>query len=282
MRTALALGLFLLVGVFGVARPALADAGDTPLSTRLEQIRNDPALSNDPAVLDGLAAQASAAPDTLIRADARLVVAEAWLGRLHRKDDALGMLRLVADDPVADSLTARLAEREIVDTLIAQGRIVRAASEVRAHEGQVDPKFATQVRKLERRLWLRVASLGEILLFALLVTVALVRARRRHALRAAFDALRGFAPAAAAFAAFVGFVGGTLASQFERGNAAPFLLLGAAVAPLLLLGRVWSAVGAAGGPARVGRGIVCAASTLAAAFMLLEYCSPMYLEGFGL
>jgi len=282
MRTALAFGLFLLVGVFGVARRALADAGDTPLSTRLEQIRDDPALSNDPAVLDGLASLASAAPDTSIRADARLVVAEAWLGRLHRKDDALGMLRLVADDPAADLLTARLAEREILDTLIAQGRIVRAASEVRAHEAQVDTKFAKQVRKLERRLWLRAASLGEILLFALLVTVALVRAKRRHALRAALDALRGFAPAAAAFAAFVGIVGGTLASQFERGNAAPFLLLGAAIAPLLLLGRAWSAVGAADGPARVGRGIVCAASTLAAAFMLLEYCSPMVLEGFGL
>src|SRR5580698_8254729 len=210
MRTALALGLFLLVGVFGVARPALADAGDTPLSIRLAQIRNDPALSNDPAVLDGLASLASASPDTSIRADARLVVAEAWLGRLHRKDDALGMLRLVADDPAADSLTARLAEREILDTLIGEGHILAAASEVRAHESQVDARFVKRVRKLERRIWLRTMAVGELVVFALLVTLALVRAKHRRALPDAFDALRGFAPAAASFAAFVGIVGGSL------------------------------------------------------------------------
>ncbi len=282
MRTALALGLFLQVGVFGLPSPALADAGDAPLSTRLEQIRNDPELSSNPAVLEDLAAQASAAPATSVRGDARLVVAEAWLGRLHRQADALAMLRQVADDPAADLLTARLAEREIVDTLIAQGHIMGAASEVRAHESQVDARFAKQVRKLERRLWLRAAALGEIFLFALLTTLALVRAQRQRVLVLALDALRSFAPSAVAFAAFVGIVGGTLASQFEKGNAAPFLLLGAAGAPLVLLGRAWSAVGAADAPARVGRGIVCAASTLAAAFVLLEYCSPMYLEGFGL
>jgi|HubBroStandDraft_1064217.scaffolds.fasta_scaffold03891_4 hypothetical protein len=282
MRTALALGLFLRVGVFGLASPALADARAAPLATRLEQIRNDPELSSDPAVLEDLAAQASAAPATSVRADARLVVAEAWLGRLHRRADALGMLRQVADDPAADALTARLAEREIVDTLMAQGRIVGAASEVRAHESQVDARFAKQVRKLERRLWLRAAALGVIVLFAVLATLALVRAQRRRVLDVALGALRSFAPAAAAFAAFVGIVGGTLAAQFEKGNAAPFLLLGAAVAPLVLLGRAWSAVGAVHASARVGRGIICAASTLAAAFVVLESCSPMYLEGFGL
>jgi hypothetical protein len=282
MRTALTLGLFLQVGVLGLASPALADASGTPLSTRLEQIRNDPQLSNDPAVLEDLAAQASAAPATSVRADARLVVAEAWLGRLHRRADALGMLRQVADDPAADSLTARWAEREVVDTLIAQGHIVGAASEVRAHESLVDARFAQQVRRLERRLWLRAAALGVIVLFGVLATLALVRAQRRGGLDVALDALRTFAPAAFAFAAFVGIVGSTLASQFEKGHAAPFLLLGAAVAPLVLLGRAWSAVGAVHAPARAGRGIVCAASTLAAAFVILECCNPMYLEGFGL
>jgi hypothetical protein len=282
MRMALASGLLLLAGVFGLPSSALADVGDPLLSARLEQIRNDPALSSDPAVLEGLAAQAGAARATSVRAEARLVVAEAWLGRMQRKDDALGMLRLVADDPAADSLTARLAEREILDTLIGEGHILAAASEVRAHESQVDARFVKRVRKLERRIWLRTMAVGEIVVFALLVTLALVRAKHRRALPDAFDALRGFAPAAASFAAFVGIVGGSLASQFEAGNAAPFLLLGSAALPLLLLARAWSAVGAAAAPARVGRGIVCAASALAAAFVLLEYWSPTYLEGFGL
>lgn len=282
MRTALALGLFLLAGVVGLPRSALADLDDPLLSARLEQIRNDPALSDDPVVLEGLAVQASASRATSVRAEARLVVAEAWLARLHRKNDALGMLRLVADDPAADSLTARLAEREILDTLVGAGHILAAASELRAHESQVDARFAKRVRKLERRVWLRTTAVGEIVVFALLVTLALVRAKRRRALAPAFAALRSFAPAAASFAAFVGVVGGLLASQFEAGSAAPFLLLGAAALPLLLLARAWSAVGAAAAPARVGRGIVCAASALAAAFVLLEHWSPVYLEGFGL
>ncbi len=282
MRTALALGLLLLAGGFGLPCSALADEGNPPLSTRLEQIRNDPSLSNDPAVLEALAAQASVAPATSVRAEARLVVAEAWLGRLHRKDDALEMLRQVAGDPAADALTARLAEREILDTWIAEGRVLAAARETRAHESLVDARFAKRMRKLERRFWLRAAALGEIVVFALLATLALVRAKRRHGLAPALDALRAFAPAAVSFAAFVGIVGGSLASQFETGNAAPFLLLGAAALPLLLLARAWSAVGTPAAAARVGRGMVCAASALATAFVLLEYWSPIYLEGFGL
>ena len=282
MRPALALGLLLMAAALGCAMPALADSGDELLSARLSEVRNDPDLSNDGTALEDLAAQANAARATPVRAEARMVVAEAWLRRLHRIDDGLEMLRRVADDPAADALTASLAERDILDTLIAKGHIAAAAREVRAHESQVDWRFAKQVRKLERRLWLRAAALGELTLFAALVALAFVRSKRIHRLATTFDALRGFAPAAVAFSAFLGIGGGLLASQFEAGNGFPFFLLGAAVAPLLLLGRAWSAIGAAGAAARVGRGLVCATSTLAAAFVLLEFCSPMYLEGFGL
>jgi hypothetical protein len=282
MCPALALGLLLIAGVLGCPTPALADSGDEPLSARLAQVRSDPDLSNDGTVLEDLAARANAAPATPVRAEARMVVAEAWLGRLHRTDDGLEMLRRVADDPAADALIAHLAERDILDALIAKGDISRAAREVRVHESQVDARFAKQVRKLERRVWLRAAALGELILFAALVALALVRAKRRRLLGTAFDAVRGFAPAVVAFSAFVGIGGGLLASQFEAGDSFPFSLLGAAVAPLVVLGRAWSAVGSVSAAARVGRAAVCAASTLAAAFVLLELCSPMYLEGFGL
>jgi hypothetical protein len=282
MRTALALGLLLMAGVLACPTSALAGSGDEPLSARLAQVRNDPDLSNDEVVLEDLAAAANAAPATPLRAEARMVVAEAWLRRLHRTEDGLEMLRRVADDPGADSLISRLAERDILDTLIAKGNIASAARELHAHESQVDWRFAKQVRKLERRLWLRAAALGELILFAALATLAFVRAQRKRLLGSAFDALRGFAPAVVAFSAFVGIGGGLLASQFEAGDGFPFFLLGAAVAPLVLLGRAWSAVGSAGAAARVGRGILCAASTLATAFVLLEFCSPIYLEGFGL
>lgn len=282
MGSALAFGLLLVACVLGCPKPVFAEVGDGSLSARLAQVRSEPDLSNDGPILDALAAEANVAPATALRAEARMVVAEAWLVRLHRTADGLQMLRRVADDPAADSLTARLAERDIVDTLIAEGRITSAAREVRAHESQVDWRFAKQVRKLERRLWFRDAALGELTLFAVLAALALVRAQRSGSLGLAFEALRDFARPVVAFSAFLGVGGGILASQFEAGNSAPFIFLGAAIVPLALLARSWSAVGSAKASARVGRGVVCAASALAASFILLEVCSPMYLEGFGL
>jgi hypothetical protein len=282
MRLALAFGLLLLGFVLGCPESARADSAVASLAARLGEIRDDPTLSSDPAAIEGLAVLAADAPATSVRAEARMVVAEAWLGRLNRTEDAVRMMRLVASDPEADALTARLAEREIVDVLIARGEIQSAVREVSAHESLVDPKFARQVRKLERRVWLRATALGVIGAFASLATLALVRAKRRRTLGPALAVLRGFAPVAVSFAAFVGITGGLLASQFEAGNATPFLFLGAAVAPLALLGRTWGAVGSAHVAARAGRAFACAASTLSTAFVLLDYCNPMYLEGFGL
>jgi hypothetical protein len=87
---------------------------------------------------------------------------------------------------------------------------------------------------------------------------------------------------AAIFVAFVAVAGGALASNYEAGNAAPFLLLGAVVLPLVLVARAWSAVGSTRGAARVARALLCAATVLAAAFLLLDAVNPQYLTGFGL
>jgi hypothetical protein len=282
MQKALALGLLLLAGVIGSPTSAAADASEASLADRLAQIRNDPALSSDPAVVESLEGLADAAPATALRAEARMVVAEAWLGRMHRPADALRVLRRVVADPAADSLTSRLAEHEIVDTLIAQDRIQEAADEARAHAEKLDARFVLQVHRLERRRALWTAALAELILFVTLAAFGLVRASRRRILSRALVALRAIAPAVLAFSAFVALVGGALASQFESGNAGPFLALGAVVAPIVLVARAWSAVGSTKAPARIGRGIVCAASAFAAAFVLLDACSPLYLEGFGL
>jgi hypothetical protein len=282
MQKAPALGLLLLACLLGLSRRVLADAGNASLADRLAVVRNDPALSNDPAVIEDLARRADAAPATAIRAEARMVVAEAWLGRMHRPVDALQVLRLVAADPASDSLTSRLAEREIVDTLLARGQIRDAAGEARAHSEKLDPRFVQQVRRLERRQALGTASLAELFLFGAVVTFALLRARRLRTLSRASAALKPFAPAVVAFSAFVALVGGGLAAQFEAGTAGPFLALGAVVAPLILLARAWGAVGSTRMPARIGRGLLCAASAFAAAFVLLDSYRPIYLEGFGL
>jgi hypothetical protein len=256
--------------------------GDFAPLARLERVRRDPALSSDPAAVAELARDADAFPPGTVRVEARMLVAEAWLGRLHRPEDALAQLRKVRDDPKADPLTARLAERELVDALVAEGRLDEAAAEARARANRLDPRFVRQTVRLVRRRSLRWTAVGALAGFVGLAGLALARATRRGAIGAAGRAVRSIAPIAVAFALYVGCAGGELASQYESGNSSPFIALAAAVLPILLLARAWGAVGSAGRAARAGRSLLCAATVVAAAFVLLDAMNPAYLEGFGL
>jgi hypothetical protein len=260
---------------------ARSEGGFGPLA-RLEAVRRDPAASADPATIDALAHDLEQFPPGQVRVEARMLVAEAWIGRMHRPSDAIDQLRLVVDDPKADALTSRLAERELVDALVATGRIDEAASEARAHAPRLDPRFVKQVERLVVRRAVRFASDAVLVLFALLAVVGLVRAGRRGALSEAGRELRKLAPVAALFVAFVAIGGGVLASKYESGNASPFLWLGAAMLPMLLLARAWSAVGSQSNRARVARAVLCGGAVVAAAFTLLDVLDPQYLAGFGL
>jgi hypothetical protein len=256
--------------------------GDFVPLARLEQVRRNPTLAADPGAVDGLAREADAFPPGPVRVEARMFVAEAWLGRMHRPVDALRELRAVSDDPEADPLTSRLAEREIVDALVGEGRLDEASAEATSHTDRLDPRFVKQTRALVRRRTVRRGALAELGAFALLAGVALVRALRRGALGETRAALRTIAPVAVAFLVYLAGVGGVLASQYESGNAAPFVRLALAVLPLLLLARAWGAVGSTRAAARTGRAVLCAVSVLAVAFVLLDAANPSYLEGFGL
>ena len=87
-----------------------------------------------------------------------MFVAEAWLGRMHRPEDGLARLRLIRDDAAADPLTARLAERELVETLVEEGELDEAADEATAHANRLDPHFVKQTRNLARRRTMRNAD----------------------------------------------------------------------------------------------------------------------------
>ena len=241
--------------------------GDFAPLTRLEKVRRDPAASSDPAAVDALAHD---------------LVAEAWIGRMHRPDDAIGELRQVAEDPKADPLTQRLAERELVDALVAAGRIDEAAAEANTHKNRLDSRFVKQVERLLVRRTVRWGSLAVLAAFVLLAVVGLVRAGMQRKLDTAMRELRKLSPVAALFVAFVAVAGGLLASKYESGNAAPFLILGAGVLPLLLVARAWSAVGSQTGAARAARALLCGATVIATAFTLLDWFGPQYLPGFGL
>ncbi len=255
--------------------------GDFAPLVRLERVRRDPARAADPAAIDALAEDARSFPPGQVRVEAEMLVARAWLERM-RVDDAIVELRQVRDDPEADPLTARLAAREIVDALGGQGRVDDAAAEAHAHANRLDPRFVTRTQRLVRRRTMRRAALVELGVFVSVATAALVRALLRGTLAGAVRAVRGLGPEARGFAAYLACVGGGLASQYESGRAAPFVLLGLGVLPLVLLARAWGAVGSTNVTARIGRAILCAASVLATAFVLLDATHPAYLEGFGL
>jgi hypothetical protein len=99
---------------------------------------------------------------------------------------------------------------------------------------------------------------------------------------AAAEAALRVLPLAAAFALFVGAGGGLLASSYDAGNAAPFLVLAPVILGVILLARAWGAVGSREAPARVFRAILCASSLCAVALLLFDELMPQYLEGLGL
>jgi hypothetical protein len=249
---------------------------------RLESIRRDPAKAEDAATIDALAGEAEAFPPGVVRVEARMFVAEGYLGRLHRPVDAIAELRKVTADPKAEPLTRRLAERQLVDALAGEGRIDEAVAEARAHAPSLDPGFATRIARLGRRRTVRLGAYGVLGAFVVMVAVALAGAQRRGALGSAWSAVRKLAPLSVGFVAFVALGGGALASNYERGNAGPFLWLGCAVLPLVLLARAWSAVGTQSKAALLLRVALSGASVVAAAFALLDGLTPAYLEGFGL
>jgi hypothetical protein len=260
---------------------ARAEGNFEPLA-RLERVRRDPSKSADPAEIEALGADAERFPPGRVRLEARLLVAEAWLGRMRRPEAAIGELGAVASDPAADAITARFAERELVDALVAVGRIGEARAEADRHRDRLDARFVTHVERLARRVWLRAASVAAVFVFLGLAGASLLGASRRGGLGGARGPLRALAVPAAVFALDVGCAGALLARGEEGGSGKPFVLFAAAVLPLLLLARAWSAVGSSRGTARAGRAALCAATALATAFLVLDATDPMFLEGFGL
>jgi hypothetical protein len=256
--------------------------GDFAPLARLERVRRDPVLSNDPSAIDALVRDAESFPPGLVRVEARMLVGEAYVGRMNRHAEGIAILRSVVDDPKSDPLTARQAARLLVDTMAQDGATDRAASTARDLRTKLDPAFVTSIERRVRRRTLHVAAIGDLIALATFVAVALALAKRRERLPAVGDALRKSAPLAIGFAVYIALVGGFLASSYEAGNAKPFLFFGAAVVPIFFAARAWGAAGTQTPAARFARAALCGSAMIAAAFIVLERVDPAYLEGFGL
>jgi hypothetical protein len=118
-----------------------------------------------------------------VRSEMRLRLAEAWLKFPGHRDDASRELRRVLSDPTSGDSDRRFAERDLVQSLLADRHLDAARDEVRAHP--FDPQATANVaRLLHRRRTQRAATVA---LGALLATgaaaVFLSRRRRLQRLR---------------------------------------------------------------------------------------------------
>jgi hypothetical protein len=248
----------------------------------LESVRRDPRASSDPAAIESLSASADTFPPGPTRSEARMLCAEAYLSRLHRRAAGEAALRKVADDPRADGLVRREAANELVTALLADGDLAAAQSTALSLGPALDAPMLARVRELVRRRRVHVASLVDLALFGALAVLAIARAARRGAIAEVGFALRRMLPFVCAFTVYVGFMGGVLASSYETGNAQPFLAFGAVLFPVFFASRAWSAAGSASATARVGRALLSASAVVAAAFLMLELINGQYLESFKL
>ncbi|MDP8999645.1 MAG: hypothetical protein M3O46_05985, partial [Myxococcota bacterium] len=58
--------------------------GDFVPLARLERVRRDSVIASDASAIDALAREADGFPPGIVRVEARMLVAEAWLGRMRR------------------------------------------------------------------------------------------------------------------------------------------------------------------------------------------------------
>ena len=186
----------------------------------------------------------------------------------------------LAANPRNDILLRRSAATALVTRLSDAGAF--DAADAAAHEfaRNLDPAAVKHVQLLRRRARIHVGAL--VVLGAVVVVLVLCLLSARRDLRFALPPVRRLAPPIAFFLFYVAVAGGYLATTYESGNASPFLLLAAAMLPLLLIFRLWSAVGSAHPAARAGRAVAAVAGIFVVSFLCVELVNPTYLEGFGL
>jgi hypothetical protein len=150
-----------------------------PLS-RFLRMQRDPALAADANAVEAFAREVDAFPPGLLRGEARLFVADQWLGPLHKREDGMRELRKVADDAAAGGVSARLAERALVHAWLADGRLDEAAREVETRAPMLDSELVGRVEGLLRRRMLRRGAALALAVCLGLAAIAMLRAHRRR------------------------------------------------------------------------------------------------------
>jgi hypothetical protein len=147
-----------------------------PLTT-LAAVRQDAGSLGEGAAVDRFAVQTESFPPGLVRSELRVRMAEAWL-KLGRRTEAVGELRRVVSDSSSGDADRVFAERDLVETLLADGQLDVAREEVGAHP--FDPKAMAEVGRLVRRRLLHRAIAASLLLLFVVTIGTVVRTGRRR------------------------------------------------------------------------------------------------------
>ncbi len=254
-----------------------AEGGFAPL-VALERVRRDPRRADDPREIAALETTAGGFPPGRVRAEARLLVADAYFGRLDRPRDAARVFLALAGDTAAPRDVRDLAAARLVE---ARGRLgeeslaVREVTSLRADAG-----VQRNARVRARRVVLHRVALVSVTLTALAGVLALVLAVRRGAGRRVLRAWARPLPLAHIGMLTVG--GALLAKSYDGHEGAPFYALGGGTLAVYLAATAWSVAGSTHGLARAVRGVACGIAVLAVAYLAMEILDPMMLEGINL
>lgn len=258
---------------------ARSEGAYAPLAA-LERVRRDPHLASDPQAIDELARASASWPEGHVRVEAWVLVAEAYAHRLDRVTDALPLWERILGDAKAEPASREASAKSLAVYYLEHHDDPKAIA--LTDRPEVPASLKTEIRRVVRRHRLHAASIAMLGLTALAAIVAIVSAARRQRGGLVLDVLRRSRRLILGYAAYVAIGGAILASSYEEGTSRPFLLLGLVLVPILFLARAWGAAGRGSKLARLGRATLCAASTLGAAFLVLESVDVVYLEGLGL
>jgi len=216
-----------------------------------------------------------------VRAEARLLVAEAWWHVLGEPARAIAAFEAAAGDRAGDPLTRALALGDLCTLRRQRGELGEALAATERWPG-LSPALHATLARLVRRERIQAVAFGVTGLLAV-VGVASV-ARLVVAAGRVRDVVRRLVrPLPALTSAFLAGGGALLVRADGGANPRPFLFLGLGIFLLDVVARSFRIAIGGGSPlARMAWAGVCVVGVFCAAFLAAERVEPDYLDGFGL
>ncbi len=256
---------------------AHSEGGFAPLMA-LERVRRSTALSDDPRALEALDGASRRWPGGSVRAEAWMLVGEAFAGRMHRPRDAAEVFLRLAEDEATPAALRELAATRLVELRAMLGESARAEQELAGV--RVPAGVRAEAAGLARRARLRRAALTVLALLAASGAAALALAWRRQLLGEVWRRWQRPMPLVQLTVLTAG--GAALAKAADDHEVSPFVVLGGGALAVYLVAVALNVVGGAGPAARAARAAVCAMAVLAVAYLAMLGLDPMMLEGIGL